>query len=108
MKHGILQQPIQVDDSELSLLRDKLRRRQVVDKLAVLMNVDYGAAAALIDSCTYVIGGTGRVKNVIDQHGSHILSPRLTDGGLSVTDLGAKVIHNCRSISVSEKEIQSV
>lgn len=103
MKHGILQQPIQVDDSELSLLRDKLRRRQVLDKLAVLMNVDYGAAAALIDSCTYVIGGTGRVKNVIDQHGSHILSPRLTDGGLSVTDLGAKVIHNCRSISVSEK-----
>ena len=103
MKHGILQQPIQVDDSELSLLRDKLRRRQVLDKLAVLMNVDYGAAAALIDSCTYVIGGTGRVKNVIDQHGNHILSPRLTDGGLSVTDLGAKVIHNCRSISVSEK-----
>ena len=103
MKHGILQQPIQVDDSELSLLRDKLRRRQVLDKLAVLMNVDYGAAAALIDSCTYVIGGTGRVKNVIDQHGNHILSPRLTDGGLSVTDLGAKVIHDCRSISVSEK-----
>ena len=103
MKHGILQQPIQVDDNELSLLRDKLRRRQVLDKLAVLMNVDYGAAAALIDSCTYVIGGTGRVKNVIDQHGNHILSPRLTDGGLSVTDLGAKVIHDCRSISVSEK-----
>ena len=103
MKHGILQQPIQVDDSELSLLRDKLRRRQVLDKLAVLMNVDYGAAAALIDSCTYVIGGTGRVKNVIDQHGNHILSPRLTDGGLSVTDLGAKVIHDCRSISVSEE-----
>ncbi|MEC7167738.1 MAG: tRNA guanosine(15) transglycosylase TgtA [Candidatus Thermoplasmatota archaeon] len=103
MKHGILQQPIQVDDSELSLLRDKLRRRQVLDKLAVLMNVDYGAAAALIDSCTYVIGGTGRVKNVIDQHGNHILSPRLTDGGLSVTDLGAKVIHDHRSISVSEK-----
>ena len=48
MKHGILQQPIQVDDSELSLLRDKLRRRQVLDKLAVLMNVDYGAAAALV------------------------------------------------------------
>ena len=103
MKHGILQQPIQVDDNELSLLRDKLRRRQVLDKLAVLMNVDYGAAAALIDSCTYVIGGTGRVKNVIDQHGNHILSPRLTDGGLSVTDLGAKVIHDHRSISVSEK-----
>ncbi len=103
MKHGILQQPIQVDDTELSLLRDKLRRRQVLDKLAVLMNVDYGAAAALIDSCTYVIGGTGRVKNVIDQHGNHILSPRLTDGGLSVTDLGAKVIHDCRSISVSEE-----
>ena len=103
MKHGILQQPIQVDDSELSLLRYKLRRRQVLEKLAVLMNVDYGAAAALIDSCTYVIGGTGRVKNVIDQHGNHILSPRLTDGGLSVTDLGATVIHDCRSISVSEE-----
>ena len=102
MKHGLLEDQILVDDSELATLRDGLRRRQILDKLAVLANVDYDEADELIDSCTFVIGGTGRVKNVIDRHGNHILSPRLTDGGLSVTDLGAKAMYERRSIPISE------
>ena len=93
IKHGLLKEELIVDDSQLPKLRDELRRRQILDKLIVLANVNYNDAVELIDSCTYVIGGTGRVKNVIDKNGNHILSPRLTDGGISITDLGSKAIH---------------
>ena len=100
IKHGLLKEEIRIDDSQLPQLRDELRRRQILDKLVVCSNVSYKHAATLIDSCTYIIGGTGRVKNVIDNNGQHILSPRLTDGGLSITDLGSKAIHQLRSMAV--------
>ena len=100
IKHGLLEEEIRIDDSQLPQLRDELRRRQILDKLVVCSNVSYEHAATLIDSCAYIIGGTGRVKNVIDNNGQHILSPRLTDGGLSITDLGSKVIHQLRSMAV--------
>ena len=99
-KHGLLEDPLQVDDSHLPQLRDELRRRQVVDKLVVLANVSYSEAVDLVESCTYIIGGTGRVKNVIDKHGNHILSPRLADGGLSITDRGSMAIYGRRSTPV--------
>ncbi|MGB1568180.1 MAG: tRNA-guanine transglycosylase, partial [Candidatus Poseidoniaceae archaeon] len=100
IKHGLLEEEIRIDDSQLPQLRDELRRRQILDKLVVCSNVSYEHAATLIDSCAYIIGGTGRVKNVIDNNGQHILSPRLTDGGLSITDMGSKVIHQLRSMAV--------
>ena len=100
IKHGLLEEEIRVDDAALPELRDALRRRQILDKLVVCSNVGYEAAADIIDSCTYIIGGTGRVKNVIDKNGTHILSPRLTDGGLSITDLGSKIFYDCRTAPV--------
>lgn len=100
IKHGFLEEEIRVDDAALPELRDALRRRQILDKLVVCSNVGYEAAADIIDSCTYIIGGTGRVKNVIDKNGTHILSPRLTDGGLSITDLGSKIFYDCRTAPV--------
>ncbi len=104
IKHCLLKYELFVDDSQLPKLRDELRRRQILDKLVILANVNYNVAAELIDSCTYVIGGTGRVKNVIDKNGNHILSPRLADGGLSITDLGSKAIYGRRSNPVSDDE----
>ena len=99
-KHGLLEDDLHVEDSDLTQLRYELRRRQILDKLVVCLNVNYEYAATMIESCSYVIGGTGRVKNVIDKDGHHILSPRLTDGGLSITDLGSKIIHSQRSLPV--------
>lgn len=104
MKHGLLDEEIMVDDQELPPLRDDLRRRQIIDKMVVLLNLDYDHAANLVESCTYIIGGTGRVKNVIDKHGQHIVSPRLTDGGLSMTDLGSKAVFELQSESIVEGE----
>ena len=37
IKHGLLDEEIMVDDPELPPLKDKLRRRQIIDKLAVLL-----------------------------------------------------------------------
>ena len=102
IKHGLLEQEIIVDDGHLPLLRDQQRRRQIVDKLVVLANVSYDHASELVDGCTYIIGGTGRVKNVIDKSGNHLFSPRLKDGGLSITDLGSKAIYERRSDSISD------
>ena len=104
MKHGLLDEEIMVDDQVLPPLRDGLRRRQITDKMVVLLNLDYDHAASLVESCTYIIGGTGRVKNVIDKHGQHIVSPRLTDGGLSMTDLGSKAMFELQSESIVEGE----
>ena len=39
------------------------------------------------------MSSTGRIRNVKDSQGRHILSPRLGDGGLSLTDEGAKLLH---------------
>lgn len=100
IKHGLLEEEIRADDAVLPQLRDALRRRQILDKLVVCSNVGYEQAASIIDSCTYIIGGTGRVKNVIDKNGTHILSPRLTDGGLSITDMGSKILHNQRVLPI--------
>ena len=102
IKHGLLEEEIIVDDAHLPLLRDQQRRRQIVDKLVVLANVSYDHASELVDGCTYIIGGTGRVKNVIDKSGNHLFSPRLKDGGLSITDLGSKAIYERRSDSISD------
>ena len=104
IKHGLLDEEIMVDDQELPPLKDGLRRRQIIDKMVVLLNIDYDHAANLVESCTYIIGGTGRVKNVIDKHGQHIVSPRLTDGGLSMTDLGSKAMFELQTGSIVEGE----
>jgi hypothetical protein len=103
IKHGILEEEIRVDDSVLPQLRDEIRRRQIVDKLVVLANVSYEHAMKLVQDCTYIIGGTGRVKNVINTDGKHILSPRLTDGGLSITDFGAEALYDQRLLSVPKQ-----
>ena len=103
IKHGLLEEEIRVDDAALPELRDALRRRQILDKLVVCSNVGYEEAASIIDSCTYITGGTGRVKNVIDKNGTHILSPRLTDGGLSITDMGSKILYNRRIVPVDKE-----
>ena len=42
------------------------------------------------------------MKNVIDKSGNHLFSPRLKDGGLSITDLGSKAIYERRSDSISD------
>ena len=50
-------------------------------------------ATDFVGQATFVMSSTGRIRNVKDSQGRHILSPRLGDGGLSLTDEGAKLLH---------------
>lgn len=65
---------------------------KVRDKLLLFTGLASGTADAWLDGCTFVKSSTGRVKNVIDREGRHILSPRLNDGGLSLTIKGARFL----------------
>jgi archaeosine-15-forming tRNA-guanine transglycosylase len=75
-----------------------LRRKQILQKLIVLANCNSESAHEILDECSFIIGGTGRVKNVLNASGKHILSPRLTDGGLSITDFGSEILYGYRSL----------
>jgi len=77
----------------------KVYRRIVSDKLSVLANVDHQAAIELLREATFVVNRQGRVKNAITPKGEHIASPRLGDGGLSLTDAGAVALHNVRILN---------
>ena len=57
------------------------------------LNLDRTTAEAFVDEPTFVMSSTGRIRNVKDSQGRHVLSPRLNDGGLSLTDEGARVLH---------------
>ena len=70
--------------------------RQIIDKLCVLYNMDYRDAELIMKDSTFVISRTGRIRNVVDSNGIHILSPRLAEGGLSITVDGARILHSLR------------
>ena len=57
------------------------------------LNPERSVATAFVGQATFVMSSTGRVRNVKDSQGRHVLSPRLGNGGLSLTDEGAKILH---------------
>ena len=94
----IITEPLTVDDSILPEQKMLLRRKQILQKRIVLANCNSESAHEMLDDCSFIIGGTGRVKNVLNASGKHILSPRLTDGGLSITDFGSEILYGYRSL----------
>ena len=74
----------------------RLQRRHVADKMVLLLNMKTEDVEHLLKDCTFVVNRLGRVKNAIIANDTHIVSPRLTDGGLSLTDGGAEQIHALR------------
>ncbi|MCH1423398.1 MAG: tRNA guanosine(15) transglycosylase TgtA [Candidatus Poseidoniaceae archaeon] len=78
--------------------KETLQRRHVADKMVVLLNARQEWVDELLEGSTCVVNRLGRVKNTLLHNGVHIVSPRLTDGGLSLTDGGASVFHNARTL----------
>ena len=100
---GVIKSITDEDASEIPLEQEgriiatnKVRCRHVSDKMTVLLNVEYGLAKELIQDATFVINRHGRIKNAMSSSGKHIVSPRLTDGGISLTDDGAVELHSHR------------
>ncbi|MCS5536165.1 MAG: hypothetical protein NZ802_09960, partial [Candidatus Poseidoniales archaeon] len=75
-------------DEEIS--RIELDREMIEDKVCYFLDVDRELAEQILADCTFVYSKTHRVKNVHASDGQHIFSPRLRDGGLSLTLEGAR------------------
>jgi predicted RNA-binding protein (TIGR00451 family) len=68
----------------------------MADKLALLLAVPASISWPLTAGMQAVRSRTGRVKNLLTEDGRHIISPRLVDGGISLTKEGAKLLHAAR------------
>ena len=84
-------QPLEKEGRDSAKLR--IQRRHVADKMILLFNLKPAFVKNLLNDSTFVVNRLGRVKNALLSNGTHIASPRLTDGGLSLTDGGAIEIH---------------
>ena len=86
---------IEYDDEEILdflselKIRNWLDRCSIVDKLSVLCSINPNDGCKLTSSMTSRKSNTDRMVNVYSQE-LHILSPRLNDGGISLTVEGAK------------------
>ena len=76
---------------------DHKKENQIVDKLCVLCNVKQTDAISICEGSTFVMSRTGRIRNVINSEGEHLFSPRLAEGGISLTVSGAKKLHQLRT-----------
>jgi len=77
-------------------IRHWLDRCSIVDKLSVLCSIDPNDGCKLTSSMSCRKSTTDRMVNVYCED-SHILSPRLNDGGISFTLEGAKRLCDHRS-----------
>jgi archaeosine-15-forming tRNA-guanine transglycosylase len=88
-------QPLEQGQRDLS--RENLRMAQGISKQMVLLNVSHEAASSIMTGSSFVVNREGRVKNINDEHGQHLFSPRLRDGGMSLANAGAQAILEHRS-----------
>ena len=53
-----------------------------------------------MSNTSFFKGGTGRIRNVFDSEGTHILSPRLEDGGITLTINGARKLFEFSKLGI--------
>ena len=80
------------DPDKGSIIREWMDRCSVVDKLSVLCSIHPLDACKLTEGMTSRRSKTDRIVNVHSE-GDHILSPRLTDGGVSMALEGARRVN---------------
>ena len=81
---------------------DDKKRSQIVDKLCVLCNVKQSEAISMCEDATFVMSRTGRIRNMFDSKGEHLFSPRLAEGGISLTVNGARKLHQLRNEKIPQ------
>jgi len=73
--------------------RAEMDRKMVEDKVCYFLDVNRELCEQLLEGCSFVYSKTKRVRNVHSSDGKHLFSPRLRDGGLSLTLEGARRLH---------------
>ena len=90
---GITDSSIDSDTPTAESIRDYLDWCATRAKLMTLCYIEAEVADEFLDGCSFIRNRRGRVKNVCASDGAHVLSPRLSDGGLSLTLEGARRLH---------------
>ena len=73
--------------------RAAMDRKMVEDKVCYFLDINRELSKQLLDGSSFVYSKTKRVRNVHSEDGKHLFSPRLRDGGLSLTLEGARRLH---------------
>ena len=89
------------DQTKAPEVREWLDRCSVVDKLALLCAINPSDGCKMTDGMTSRKSRTDRLVNV-SSGGEHILSPRLTDGGVSLTNHGASIANGLNTSPVPD------
>ena len=76
--------------------QNKRLTEQMVQKLVVLLNVENSTALEICHDATFTMSRTERIRNMTDKEGRHLFSPRLAEGGISLTVDGATLLHSLR------------
>jgi len=89
------------DQNKAPEVREWLDRCSIVDKLALLCAINPSDGCKMTDGMTSRKSRTDRLVNV-NSGGEHILSPRLTDGGVSLTTHGASIANGLNTSPVPD------
>ena len=92
--HSRVFEKLSIEPSESN--KQQTLERQISDKLTLLYNLDPQIADRVCKNAEFVMSTTGRIRNMIDSNGTHLFSPRLAEGGMSLTIDGAKLLHSFR------------
>jgi len=84
--------------------RAELDREMIEDKVCYFLDINRDLAEQLLAGSSFVYSKTKRVKNVHASDGQHIISPRLRDGGISLTLEGARRLHGSEMPTVVVNE----
>jgi len=83
-----------IDKEDRIRIFEWLEFSQISAKCAVLLGASRKKTNGWLNGMTVGRSSTGRIRNVFTSDGRHVLSPRLHDGGISLTNEGAKDIHS--------------
>ena len=81
------------EDEKFKQIKDWIDRCSIVDKLSVLNGLSPDFGCKLTSNMTTRKSKTKRMVNIYSD-GLHILSPRLNDGGISLTINGARLLND--------------
>jgi len=76
------------------LIFNWLEKSQISAKCSVFLNASRESTEKWLEDMTVDRSSTGRIRNVFTADGRHVLSPRLHDGGISLTNEGAIDLHS--------------
>ncbi|MDP6856505.1 MAG: tRNA guanosine(15) transglycosylase TgtA [Candidatus Thalassarchaeaceae archaeon] len=95
--HHLTSSDESIDKEDRIRIFEWLEFSQISAKCSVLLGASRKMTSDWLDGMTVGRSSTGRIRNVFTSDGRHVLSPRLHDGGISLTNEGAKDLHSLGS-----------